>query len=76
MITHISTSKFILEIREFDDPESESGRAWVVDILDSGGQVIAEGAGVSSGLTFAIEEAGREIAHHLADEWNMKGEKL
>lgn len=75
-MTHLSTSKFILEIREFDDPESESGRAWVVDVLAEDGQVISEEAGVSSGLTFAIEEAGRDIAYHLADEWNMKGEKL
>jgi len=73
---HLSTSEFRLEIRELDDPSSESGRAWVVDVLDLRGEVLIEGAGVASGLPFAIEEAGREIAHLLADQWEMKGEKL
>jgi hypothetical protein len=73
---HLSTTEYRLEIREFNDPTSESGRAWVVDVLDLRGEVLIESAGVASGLPFAIEEAGREIAHLLADEWNMKGEKL
>lgn len=73
---HLSTTEYRLEIREFNDPTSESGRAWVVDVLDLRGEVLIEGAGVASGLPFAIEEAGREIAHLLADEWNMQGEKL
>jgi hypothetical protein len=68
---HLSTSEFRLEIRELSDPSSESGRAWVVDVLDLRGEVLIEGAGVASGLPFAIEEAGREIAHYLADEWNV-----
>lgn len=73
---HLSTSEFRLEIREYDDPTSESGRAWVVDVLNSRGEVLIEGAGVSSGITFAIAEAGQEIAHYLADEWNMQGSNL
>ena len=49
---------------------------WVVDVLDLRGEVLIESAGVASGLPFAIEEAGREIAHLLAEQWEMKGEKL
>ena len=75
-MSHLSTSEFRLEIRELDDPSSESGRVWVVDVLDLRGEVLIESAGVASGLPFAIEEAGREIAHLLAEQWEMKGEKL
>lgn len=72
----MSQTPLRIDIREFDDPQSESGRAWVIDILDLSGNVIIEGAGVSSGITFAIAEAGQQIAHYLAEQWEMKGERL
>lgn len=72
----ISQTPLRLDIREFDDPQSESGRAWVIDVLDLSGNVIIEGAGVASGVTFAIAEAGQQIAYYLAEQWEMKGERL
>lgn len=69
----ISQTPLRIDIREFDDPYSESGRAWVIDILDLNGNVIIEGAGVASGVTFAITEAGQQIAHYLAEQWEMEG---
>jgi len=73
---HQSTTAIRLEIREFYDPTSKSGRAWIVDLLDLKGEVIAEGAGVASDLPSAIKEAGGEIAHLLEEQWSMRGEKL
>ena len=70
-MNHLSTTEIRLDIREFDDPLSESGRAWIIDLLGLNGAVIIEGAGVSAGLPFAISEAGNAIALWLANEWSM-----
>jgi hypothetical protein len=57
-----------LSIREFEDKESESERAWVIDLLDVDGDCIIEGAGVAGTLMKAMEEAGKEITLILASE--------
>jgi hypothetical protein len=64
----MNSEKFIIEIRQFEDLATENGKAWVVDLLDLRGDVIIEGAGVSSDLVSAIMEAGRDIAYYVAEE--------
>jgi len=70
-MSELSVTQFILEIREIDDELSESGRAWIVDVLRTNGDCVIEAAGVASGLPMAIGEAGNAIALLLADEWDM-----
>jgi len=60
-----------LSIREFEDKESESERAWIVDLLNTNGDCIIEGAGVAGTLMKAMGEAGKAITLHLADGWLM-----
>ena len=60
-----------ISIREFEDLQSESERAWIVDLLDTRGNCIIESAGVAGTLMKAMEEAGKAITLHLADEWLM-----
>lgn len=67
----LSETTYRLSIREFEDLESESERAWIVDLLDTNGGCIIEGAGVAGTLMKAMEEAGKAITLHLADEWLM-----
>jgi hypothetical protein len=67
----LSRTYLRIDIRELDDPESESGRAWIVDVLDLTGEVVIESAGVASGIPSAIAEAGHAIALYLADQWEM-----
>lgn len=67
----LSETIYRISIREFEDLQSESERAWIVDILDTTGNCIIEGAGVADTLTKAMEEAGKAITLHLADEWLM-----
>lgn len=67
----LSETIYRLSIREFEDLESESQRAWVVDLLDTQGNCVIEGAGVASTLMKAMEEAGKAITLQLADEWLM-----
>jgi hypothetical protein len=70
-MTQLSISKFILEIRELDDPESESGKAWFIDVLDPNGELLIDGAGVASRLASALTETGQGIAYLLDEAWNM-----
>jgi len=72
----LSETIFRLSIREYEDKESESERAWIVDLLDTSGNCIIEGAGVAGTLMAAMEEAGKAINSHLSDEWLMQGANL
>jgi hypothetical protein len=72
----LSESVYRISIREFEDLESESERAWIVDLLDTNGSCIIEGAGVAGTLMKAMEEAGKAITLHLANEWLMQGAEL
>jgi hypothetical protein len=67
----LSETIYRLSIREFEDMESESERAWVIDLLDTRGNCIIEGAGVADTLMKSMEEAGKAITLHLANEWLM-----
>jgi hypothetical protein len=75
-MNELSESSFTLNIREHHDSESDTQRIWVIDVLDLRGNVLIEGAGVASGLPLAIEKAGYQIAHLLADEWNLAREEV
>jgi hypothetical protein len=68
----LSETIYRISIREFEDKESESERAWVVDLLDTNGNCIIEGAGVAGTLMAVMEEAGKSITLHLADELLME----
>ena len=72
----LSETIFRLSIREFEDKESESQRAWIVDLLDTSGNCIIEGAGIAGTLMAAMGEAGKAITLHLANEWLMQGSDL
>jgi hypothetical protein len=72
----LSETIFRLSIREFEDKESESQRAWIVDLLDTSGNCIIEGAGIAGTLMAAMGEAGKAITLHLANEWLMQGADL
>jgi hypothetical protein len=72
----LSETIFRLSIREYEDKESESQRAWIVDLLDTSGNCIIEGAGIAGTLMAAMREAGKAITLHLADEWLMQGADL
>jgi hypothetical protein len=72
----LSETIYRLSIREFEDMESESERAWIVDLLDTSGNCIIEGAGIAGTLMAAMGEAGKAITLHLADEWLMQGAEL
>jgi len=67
----LSETNYRISIREFEDMESESQRAWLIDLLDTNGNCIIEGAGVAGTLMVAMGEAGKAITLHLADEWLM-----
>lgn len=67
----LSETIYRLSIREFEDTESKSQRAWIVDLLDTSGNCIIEGAGVAGTLMKAMQEAGKAITLQLADEWLM-----
>lgn len=67
----LSETNYRISIREFEDLQSESERAWVVDLLDTSGNCVIEGAGVAGTLMKAMEEAGKAITLQLADEWLM-----
>jgi hypothetical protein len=72
----LSETIFRLSIREYEDKESESQRAWIVDLLDTSGNCIIEGAGIAGTLMAAMGEAGKAITLHLANEWLMQGADL
>jgi hypothetical protein len=72
----LSETIFRLSIREYEDKESESQRAWIVDLLDTSGNCIIEGAGIAGTLMAAMGEAGKAITLHLANEWLMQGAEL
>jgi hypothetical protein len=72
----LSETIFRLSIREYEDKESESERAWIVDLLDTSGNCIIEGAGIAGTLMAAMGEAGKAITLHLANEWLMQGAEL
>jgi hypothetical protein len=72
----LSETIFRLSIREYEDKESESQRAWIVDLLDTSGNCVIEGAGIAGTLMAAMGEAGKAITLHLADEWLMQGADL
>ena len=72
----LSETTFRLSIREYEDKESESERAWIVDLLDTNGNCIIEGAGIAGTLMAAMGEAGKAITLHLANEWLMQGAEL
>ena len=75
-MNHLSTSYFKIEIREFDDQESASGRAWLIDLLDKDNNLIGEAIGVASTLMAAMQEAGKEITLLLADQWLLDKQEL
>jgi hypothetical protein len=68
----LSETIYRISIREYEDKESESERAWIVDLLDTRGNCIIEGAGIADTLMKSMEEAGKAITLHLADEWLME----
>lgn len=72
----LSETIYRLSIREFEDKDSESERAWVVDVLDTNGNCVIESAGVASTLMKSMEEAGKAITLQLADEWLMARAEL
>ena len=72
----LSETIYRLTIREFEDKESASERAWIVDVMDTDGSLIIESAGVASTLMLAMKEAGEVITQHLASEWLMARAEL
>jgi hypothetical protein len=66
----LSESIYRISIREFEDMESESEKAWIVDLLDTNGNCIIEGAGVAGTLMAAMGEAGKAITLHLTYDIN------
>jgi len=72
----LSETIYRISIREFEDKLSESERAWIVDVLDTNGNCVIEGAGVASTLMKSMEEAGKAITLLLADEWLMARAEL
>ena len=72
----LSETIYRISIREFEDLQSQSQRAWIVDLLDTSGNCIIEGAGVADTITKAMEEAGKAITSHLSDEWSMERVEL
>ena len=72
----LSETIYRISIREFEDLHSQSQRAWIVDLLDTSGNCIIEGAGVADTITKAMEEAGKAITSHLSDEWSMERVEL
>ena len=72
----LSETIYRISIREFEDLQSESERAWIVDLMDTSGNCIIESAGVAGTLMAAMGEAGKAITLHLADEWLMARAEL
>jgi hypothetical protein len=72
----LSETIYRISIREFEDLQSESERAWIVDLLDTSGNCIIEGAGVADTITKAMKEAGEAITLRLSDEWSMARAEL
>jgi hypothetical protein len=72
----LSETIYRISIREFEDLQSESERAWIVDLLDTSGNCVIEGAGVADTITKAMKEAGEAITLHLSDEWSMARAEL
>ena len=72
----LSETIYRISIREFEDLESDSQRAWIVDLLDTSGNCIIESAGVADTIAKAMEEAGKAITLHLANEWSMERAEL
>jgi hypothetical protein len=72
----LSETIYRISIREFEDMESASERAWVIDVMDTNGGLIIESAGVASTLMKSMEEAGKAITLQLADEWLMARAEL
>ena len=72
----LSETIYRISIREFEDMESVSERAWIVDVMDTNGGLIIESAGVASTLILAMGEASKAITLHLASEWLMAKAKL
>jgi hypothetical protein len=64
---HEATYEYGLEIRQFIDDESESGFAWIVDIM-KGKECIWEGAGVAGILSKALREASDALAEEITRE--------
>ena len=75
-VNHLSTTYFRLEIREFDDQESASGKAWLVDLLDQDNNLIGESIGEAPTLMQAMQEAGKEITLFVADQWLVSRAEL
>lgn len=71
-MNELSETNYRISIREFEDRQSVNERAWIVDLLDTNGNCIIEGAGVASTLMAAMAEAGKAITLHLVDEWLME----
>jgi hypothetical protein len=72
----LSETIYRLNIREFEDMESASERAWVIDVMDINGGLIIESTGVAGTLMLAMGEAGKAITLHLASEWLMAKAEL
>jgi len=63
--------QFIIEIRTIEDQYSDSGLAWIVDILDTKGECLVEWAGVASRLSEAIEEASSALVSLLDNDYQI-----
>ena len=63
--------QFIIEIRTIEDQYSDSGLAWIVDILDTNGECLVEWAGVASRLSEAIEEASSALVSLLDNDYQI-----
>ena len=72
----LSETIYRLTIREFEDKESASERAWIVDVMDTNGGLIIENAGIASNLMLAMKEAGEAITYDLASDWLMARSQL
>ena len=66
----LSETIYRISIREYEDMESESERAWIVDLLDTNGNCIIEGAGVAGTLMAAMGEAGKAITRTMTYDIN------
>ena len=49
-MNELSETNYRISIREYEDMESESQRAWIVDLMDTNGNCIIEGAGVAGSI--------------------------
>jgi hypothetical protein len=56
-MNHESTETITLEVRYFTDSESPTGDCFIVDIMNSNGECLVEGAGTANRRDVALLEA-------------------